>query len=358
LNNINDFFYSVNKCPICDSTNFDIENKNIKNRYSEEVSRLLNISEEKLIDTLLSIRCNNCNLGYKNLWFKKDVYYEIFINSSPYHPQGWDSVSSAFTKKRFIKSINLLQESIINNDNTSINKYERTILSYINNISDKYIIKNNIQKLVQKAIKINYQTLNNEDYSFLVKDIATNIIEPKELGRFSGYKNKDISLFFQENIPTFDTYGEIGSPLWGMFDIYNKTSSKKLYFFQDEDKTFWGEEDKYNGVLSYDYAKINFNVEVTRLSEFSKLNKKLDFINMIHYLDHNSDPVDLLKRLSKVTKYLMIISHIDTPSLRVVQHFTNFNNTVFEYLAKKLNFKIINILNNKIIYGILIKFNE
>jgi|APSaa5957512535_1039671.scaffolds.fasta_scaffold04573_8 hypothetical protein len=103
-------FNQIDKCPICSSEKRLVEGKSVCNRYSEEIAKILNTTEEDLIDNMLNLRCINCNVGYKNIWFKQGVYYKVFIESSPYHPQGWDSLSDSFTAIKFIENISTLQK--------------------------------------------------------------------------------------------------------------------------------------------------------------------------------------------------------------------------------------------------------
>lgn len=70
--------YKVNKCPLCKSPKRKLHGRCNKNLYSEFLSKIIGISEEDLIKKINNYQCSNCNLIYKNFWFRDNILKNLF----------------------------------------------------------------------------------------------------------------------------------------------------------------------------------------------------------------------------------------------------------------------------------------
>ena len=100
------YFKLIDRCPLCNSKKFSQKIYNYPNRYSEQISKILNIEEDFLIKELFNYKCANCELVFKNKWFKKKILQNLYKNIIPLHPKGWDTNSNRFSKTIFQKDLN------------------------------------------------------------------------------------------------------------------------------------------------------------------------------------------------------------------------------------------------------------
>ena len=97
------FFKKISRCPLCSSRSYIKYSKTYSNRYSEQISGYLKISEDDLIKKIYNVQCNNCGLIYKKNWFKKSFLLRLYSKIVPTHPKGWDTNSQRFSSKNFLK---------------------------------------------------------------------------------------------------------------------------------------------------------------------------------------------------------------------------------------------------------------
>ena len=67
------FFKKISRCPLCSSRSYIKYSKTYSNRYSEQISGYLKISEDDLIKKIYNVQCNNCGLIYKKNWFINQI---------------------------------------------------------------------------------------------------------------------------------------------------------------------------------------------------------------------------------------------------------------------------------------------
>ena len=56
--------YKVNNCPLCKSIKRKLHGRSNKNLYSEFLSNIIKVDEEKLINYITDYKCLNCDLIY------------------------------------------------------------------------------------------------------------------------------------------------------------------------------------------------------------------------------------------------------------------------------------------------------
>lgn len=86
----------IKSCPICGSSNNVFHSLSKKNLYSEKISKILNVNENKMLSKIYNVKCKKCSLIYKNFWFKPKTLKILFKKEIPLHPKGMD----IFEKKK------------------------------------------------------------------------------------------------------------------------------------------------------------------------------------------------------------------------------------------------------------------
>ena len=105
------------KCSICKSSNLIPYNHIIKNRYTEEFSTILKLSEENLEREYSNLICRNCSFIFKKKWFNKTILRKIYNKIVNSHPRGWDVISNKLNLNYFNKQVVLLENLLNKNAN-------------------------------------------------------------------------------------------------------------------------------------------------------------------------------------------------------------------------------------------------
>jgi hypothetical protein len=335
----------VRECPLCASTRYTVESRHRPNRYSEELSGLVGIPEADLLDNLLHLRCDHCRAGFKNWWYKPNVYRQLFLEAVPVHPQGWDSVSGRFTSSSFVREVQGLERALLDRDERGINKQRRTVQSYLDNIPSTAVRSSEAQLTVSRARALDLDHMTAVERDFLIDAVARLIHTPKTFGRFAGYGGEAVGRFIARHVPGLRRYGEVGCPLWGLLPGYARAPGVETVHFADEEKVFWGPGCARAGTSCGALAREQYSAASTTLSEAIAAGTHVDVLSMIHYIDHLRMPGDFLRAAMGVTDHLLPICHKDIPKHRgVVQHHVVFNRFAFECLSERLGLEIVDVL--------------
>lgn len=320
----------IKSCPICGFTNNVFHSLSKKNLYSEKISKILNVNENKMLSKIYNVKCKKCSLIYKNFWFKPNIIKILFKKEIPLHPKGVDIFEKKkFKKKYFLKEFNNLIKFHKNNKE-KINKSKRVIGSIISAIDSS-----------SKTLESCKKTLNKDNEDYKKKKFQKNILKisklikkPKRFSRFVGYNDRILWNYLMK-ITDFKIYGEVGCPSWGMLKIA-KRSKKKIFFYDRKENNFWNEK-----IL----------IKKSRLKKkeivYSLDYKKNSLFGIIEYLDHLVRPLNFLNEVAYSNDSFFILTEDPTKNNLPIQHFTGFQNTTFFYIAKKIN-KLL-ILNNRIL---------
>ena len=339
------FFKKISRCPLCSSRSYIKYSKTYSNRYSEQISGYLKISEDDLIKKIYNVQCNNCGLIYKKNWFKKSFLLRLYSKIVPTHPKGWDTNSQRFSSKNFLKEAKIFLKK---KKNKIYSKYKRSIYSIVDSIDvvSKYYF--DIKKKYLKAII--------DDNYFYVKKkliiISKLIDKPQEYKRFSNFNNKNLFKYIKKNIKEFNIYSEIGCPLWGMYSQAT-IFKKKILHFKSNPTEFWNSHCKKSGVSCLQKCKELHSIKIKNI-----IRTEVDYLGVYLYLDHVERTKNFLNKVFKYAKNVGIIleKHNDKSKLgaggAAIQHFTLWNNKTLKFVAnlygKKLllNYRKINKSGN------------
>jgi len=319
--NLKNIIYKIKYCPLCKCKNFSIYKKNYLNRYSEEISNLVNLKEKDLMEIFFQAKCLNCRLVYKKVWFKKKFLNDLYSKIVPYHPTGWDSISGGFSKKNFINKVEKLN---ILKKNTRV---EREIISIIEAIDDSDWEKKNKAKLIQYITDKNYIKLKKKKIA-----ISKKISIPKNFSRFSGFRDDSLIDCKKKKIGNVSSYGEIGCPLWGMLKN-KKLNTIDKYFLKPDYSCFWGVKCK-KKKLCKDYLGKQIQIK-----DIKSLKIKLDVLCIFNYLDHLINIKNNLDKIFKISNSLAIILEKENRGFPI-QHALGINNQTIKYIKKVYKKKI------------------
>ncbi len=324
-------FLELKNCPVCKSTNYKVFKYGYQNLYSEQIALKLNISEKVLIKKLKNLKCSKCGLIYKSKWFNEKILKTLFNKIISVHPKGWDANSKKFSQYFFKKNINLLEILLKYKSNRlQLNKLKRELTSIIDSIKEK---DSRIKILKFKAVK----SIENNDIKSLKKNfylLKENFKDPEDFKRFKGFNSSRLNSFIQDLTGEIKTYTEVGCPLWGSIENFNK-AGVECNFIKGKPHEFWGSNCKKNNILCH--QKLSKNIK--KFSSFPTKKKKVDYTAIYLYLDHVLDPYKFLKKIFRFSRSVgLILEH--SKSGVPVQHFTGWSAQSVKYLAKKLNKKV------------------
>ena len=272
------FAKEINLCPLCNKKKRSKYNKTYYNRYTDEISKILNVAATLLMQNIKNVKCDNCGLLYKKNWFTRNALNQIFSKNVPYHPTGWDKISNKFSKKYLKMLIIKLKSYLRKNDLKNIEKVRillRRIKSIIFSIKIK---KNNEKKIIDNFIfALDQENINS--INKYQKKIVSIVNEPKKYSRFKGFEDEKLFDFIENKIGKIYNYAEIGCPLWGMLKMVQNKGCK-TFFIKPDHSFFWGKNCKKNGVKCLS--------KVSNFSEVAKLNNNKHKFDFLGVSEHNS----------------------------------------------------------------------
>ena len=192
-----------------------------------------------------------------------------------------------------------------NNDKYDFIKFKKRFIQNLINNNSRYISQNQIK-------------------------ISKMIDKPKTHSQFSGFRSNEISKYLKKtiNLRNLNSYAEIGCPLWGNYDYFNKPWIKQFFIDNDEEKFL----EKWQ----------LFKVLIEKSKDIEKENKKqIDFVGIYNFLDHLENPLKLFHNELKNVKFLGIICDDIKLSKKIdCQHFSSWNYNSLKFLSKKVGFSI------------------
>lgn len=325
------FFNSFNSCPNCGSKQIIQTKLGYPNRYLEEISKYLRINEKELNSQSRNVKCINCNLIYKKKWFKKKYLESIFIKLIPTHPKGWDKLSKKFNKLNFSKLIKSLIKIIQTKNYRYLPRKIREINSLVDSIDNK-LLKTELKNDFNKSIE-------NEKIHLISKysqKIKREIKKPAEFSRFKGFESLDLISHIEKKVGQISSYAEIGCPLWGNLDYFNKLN-RECFFVKAENFEFWGKNCKKNNIKCLS----KLNKDIKKIHKLSNLNfkTKKDFIGIFLYLDHVIDPKKFFFKIFKNFKSCGIILEKSNKGVPI-QHFSGWSEKALKFLSREFGKKL------------------
>lgn len=332
----------IKKCPLCKSKKYEFFSKLKKNLYSEILSKIVKIEEEKLLNKIENKICKNCGLVFKNYWFNDKILEKIYKIHIPVHPRGRDFKSKLFSKSGFKREYQDLLKARKNNNIELFQKHSRTIKSIIFSIP-KYKKLKPTKWITEKFSRSFDPILNLELLKRNFTDILKLIDKPEEFKRFSGYESYSLWTNLLSKVKV-KTYGEIGCPRWGLLEIAKK-DKKKIVFIEKNEKNFWGAKCIFGKKSCILLKKEKVSFKKIKFEE--NCSEKIDLVGIFQYLDHVRNPLQFLKKMIKISKNQAFIvdKFKDFDNTVYIQHFTGWSKKSFSWVAKKFKKKLINNFN-------------
>jgi|TARA_B100000929_G_scaffold280710_1_gene258980 hypothetical protein len=344
------FVKKINLCPLCNKKKRSKYNKTYYTRYTDEISKALNVSGTLLMQTIKNFKCDNCGLLYKKNWFTRNALNQIFPKNVPNHPTGWDKISNKFSKKYLKMLIIKLKSYLRKNDLKNIEKV-RILLRTIRSVVFSMKIKKQNEKKIRDNFVFTLDKMHKENFKYpkfkknldsinkYQEKIVSILNEPRKYSRFKGFEDEKLFDFIENKIGKIYNYAEIGCPLWGMLKMAQNKGCK-TFFIKPDYSFFWGKNCKKNGVKC--------SSKVSNFSEVTKLNNnkhKFDFLGAYAVLDHYDDFYAILKKIFSTSKSLGIISENNEAKIKKdkgmpIQHCFGLNEKSANYIAKRFNKKL------------------
>ena len=324
-------FKITKNCPLCGSTKKIEIIKNNKNIYSYFLSKILNKEENFILKNMQNYKCKNCGLIYKKKWVYPKFVEKIYKDYQPTHPGGLNTLKKNFGKKKFLELLKKYNYFLSKKKYELSDRKKREAVKILESTNNN---KNDFIKLKKKFTKNLIK--NNREY---IKQnhlkISNMIYKPKTYSQFSGFRSNEISKYFKKNInlKNLNSYAEIGCPLWGNYDYFNKPWIKQ-YFIDNDEKNFWKTCKKKSDNCLKCLSK--------RVKILKKRNhKQIDFVGIYNFLDHVENPLKLFNKELKNVKFLGIICEDINLSKKIdCQHFSSWNYKSLKFLAKKFGYSI------------------
>jgi hypothetical protein len=311
----------LDHCPLCLGTESIEDSVPEPNLYSEKLAYLLDKDETSLCNEYANWRCLFCGIFYKRRWFHQSIIRELFRESVATHPKGWDSVNSRFTRSNFQNVVAQWVQALELNDIPRIRLGQRELLSIVDSIIqpvgyDPKVVAHAIRKSKVSII------LN------AVPSILASMGEPAPFKRYSGFQSGELWEYIQERTGGFDTYAELGCPLWGLLSIAADRGCRAAYLVRDE-PNYWGKECKQEGEYCVNRLLSNSGIVTAEWLDPSRYG----VIGLFQYLDHLLELRPFLQRLfSKTNSAAVIIDSGGSPL--AIQHVTGWSAASFSYVAR------------------------
>ena len=166
--------------------------------------------------------------------------------------------------------------------------------------------------------------------------IKRKINKPAEFSRFNGFESIDLIKHIEKKIGQISSYAEIGCPLWGNLEYYNKLN-KECFFVRGETFEFWGKNCKKNNIKCG--AKLNKDIKKIHNLSNLNFNTKKDFIGIFLYLDHVIDPKKFFLKIFKNFKSCGVILEKTNKGVPI-QHFSGWSEKTLKFLSKEFGKKL------------------
>lgn len=284
-------FIKIKKCPFCGSKNTKgIDNKELSNNfYVREILSDLKISLSFLKEKLKKRQCKNCKTIFFSTWFNNFYKKKIFLSIYGQHNMGWQNFYDFKNKLATPNHGNLFNDLKKYTKFKSYGEYGCPFNGLMFDLLREEI-KN--KKLLKKYVNLNMKSLSNKVRDFKKKKIV---------------KKKHISIPNVKNV------------------------NRKLFII-DSSHLIWGKNDISENCSSLALADKLFKFNLFDSSEKELKGKKIDLFGFFMTLDHCEEPLELLNKVLKISKYVIIHAHID-PKI-TAQHSFVFTKEVKFFLKK------------------------
>lgn len=312
---------TIDRCPLCGSTNATAHSTPERNLYSEKLAELVQQDEQALLSEHANWRCSDCGLVFKRRWFAPDLVRQLFRTVVAAHPRGWDAVLDRFSAVGFQRTVEFWATAIDQKAVPDMRRGERELLSIVDSITTPVGFD---PAVAAKAIgRGDVATLRT-----LAPAIAASIGEPAAFKRFSGFRARTLWEYLQDRTGGFAGYAEVGCPLWGLLTLAAESGCRATYLVRDE-PNYWSSGCVNAGVHCLDRLLADSRIASAPWSGQGRQ----PVVGLFQYLDHLTAPGQFLRELfAKADSAAIILDGVDAPV--AIQHVTGWTDTSFAFIAR------------------------
>lgn len=310
----------LDRCPLCGDGRAAEDSIPRANLYSEMLAALLNQDEQDLLDSHANWRCRRCGLLYKREWFTEEAIAELFTDALATHPKGWDAVSDRFSPQGFRCSLDRWAGALARSAEPGIRRGRRELTSIIESISKP-------EGFASSAAVAAIADGDIAALRMMAPAVEASIGEPAAFRRFAGFRSASLWEYLQSRTGGFDTYAEVGCPLWGLLALA-ADSGVSATFLEREETNYWGPRCVNAGQRCISRLLADRRIGTAAWTASGHY----PVIGLFQYLDHVNDPRGFLETLfTKTDSAAVILDGIGAPV--AVQHLTGWTEESLNYVA-------------------------
>lgn len=308
------------RCPLCEGTEWAEESIPQSNLYSEMLARITGSDEERLLQDHSNWRCLNCGLVFKRRWFSDSAVRALFSGVVASHPKGWDAVLNRFSPEGFRDVLARWALAVETSHTPDVRRGERELTSIVESITTP-------QGFDPPAVKAAIGRGDVAAVTEVSEQIARSIAEPAPFRRFAGFRSRALWAYLQNRTGGFQTYAELGCPLWGLLPIAAESMTPS-YLSRDE-VNYWGDGCRVAGQTCISRLLTEERISHHRWST----PQRYGLIGAFQYIDHLTDPRGFLGELfARAPSAAIILDGGEGPV--AIQHVTGWTEASLTYAAE------------------------
>lgn len=312
----------IDRCPLCGEHRAVEDSLASANLYSEMLARLSGCDEQQLLRDHMNWRCLRCDLIYKRRWFAEPVVRQLFTGAVAKHPKGWDAVLGRFAPEVFERTVDEWSAALNRSDQAATRRGRRELISIVESITRP-------QGFEPATVIAAIARDDAPAVAGLTQMVMASITEPAPFRRFAGFCSGDLWDYLQLRTGGFDSYAEIGCPLWGLLRIA-AGSARQVAFLRREEPNYWSSGCMDSGELCT--ARLLADQRITDAEWTGP--ERYSLIGLFQYLDHVGRPWEFLTDLfAKADSAAIILDNVDSPV--AIQHLTGWTAGSLGYVADR-----------------------
>ena len=193
---------------------------------------------------------------------------------------------------------------------------------------------------------------------------------------------KLVDRFLRRHVDSFESYGEMGCPVWGLLKYYSqprysllgglfdlgadaivlnaaigdlgegfsrrlrlmravlgmrpRPAPSKLNFIVPSHDFFWGAGCSENGLSCADILRADTRKKPVQVMSFDAApDKPIDVLGLYEIVDHYPAPMDVMRKLTRFARHVFIYTHAPRHGWNAVQHVINFTPKGLETLGQR-----------------------
>lgn len=308
------------RCPLCEGTEWTEDSIPEANLYSEMLARITSIDEAHLLQDHANWRCLQCGLVFKRRWFADSAVRELFSGVVATHPKGWDAVLNRFTPEGFQEVLARWALAVETTQTPEVRRGARELTSIVESVTTP---RGFDPAAVKAAIARGHVAVLTE----VSEQIADSMADPAPFRRFTGFRSRSLWAYLQSRTGGFETYAELGCPLWGLLPI--AAESMAASFLSRDEVNYWGDGCRVAGQTCLSRLLTDERISHDRWST----PQHYGLIGAFQYIDHLTDPRGFLRELfAKADSAAIILDGGEAPV--AIQHVTGWTEASLNYAAE------------------------